>query len=81
MATTAEVLRFLIPDGGYTAMGEDYEGIDFVECSPISKTEFEAAFAKCDAAKIAADKKTESDITAILARLGVTLDEFKLLLG
>jgi len=81
MATTAEVLRFLMPEGGYTAMGEDYEGIDFVECASITKADFEAAFAKCDAAKIAAAKKTESAITAILSRLGLTLDEFKLLLG
>jgi len=37
MATIHEVLGFLIPNGGYVSVGENYEGITFLECEPITK--------------------------------------------
>ena len=81
MATSAEVLRYLIPNGGYTAMGEDYEGINFVECEPITKAQFTAGFAEYDAWKAAQDAKAIADRAALLTRLGLTADEFNTLLG
>ena len=81
MATSAQVLRYLIPNGGYTAMGEDYEGINFVECEPITKAQFEAGFAQYDAWKAEADAKAASNKAALLAKLGITADEAKLLLS
>jgi hypothetical protein len=82
MATMAEVLRFLIPEGGYTASGDTYEGIEFLEATPITKAQFEAGFAQCDAwkseqesAKIVAKETAQ----AKLAALGLTTDDLKAL--
>ena len=77
-----EVLRMLIPQGGYTQIGTEYEGIEFIECEPITKEEYEAGFAKYDAwkaeqdAAIAAKKATAE---AKLAALGLTTDDLKAL--
>jgi hypothetical protein len=82
MATTSQVLGMLIPDGGYVAVGEDYEGITFLECEPITKAQFTAGFAQYDAwkaqqeAKAAADKASAQ---AKLAALGLTADDLKAL--
>ena len=37
MATGIEVLGMLLPDGGWIITGNDYEGIQFLECEPITK--------------------------------------------
>ena len=37
MAKPHEVLEYLIPNGGYVQVGDTYEGIDFIECEPITK--------------------------------------------
>ena len=82
MATSGEVLRFLIPNGGYTAMGEDYEGINFVECEPITKAQFEAGFTQYDAWKADQDAQMAADkasATAKLEALGLTADDLKAL--
>lgn len=81
MAKGYEVLQMLIPNGGYVIHGDDYEGIQFLECEPISKADFEAGFAKWDAWKIEQDAKAAADRAALLAKLGITADEAKLLLG
>ena len=82
MATINEVLGFLIPNGGYVARGENYEGIEFLECEPITKAEFEAAFAQYDDWKAeqqaqAAAKKAAAE--AKLAALGLDVDDLKAL--
>jgi len=46
MATIQNVLSMLIPNGGYVARGDLYEGIEFLECEPITKEQFEAGFAQ-----------------------------------
>ena len=51
MANNYEVLSMLIPNGGYVHVGDDYEGIIFLDCDPITKAEYEAGFAKYDAWK------------------------------
>ena len=81
MATLSDVLGMLIPDGGYVAVGDDYEGIQFTECEPITKAQFEAGFAQFDAWKAEQDAKAETDKAALLAKLGITADEAKLLLS
>ena len=82
MATLSQVLGMLIPNGGYVANGDTYEGIDFLECEPITKAQFEAGFAEYDA------WKTEQDAAAIAAKeaaaaklavLGLTADDLKAL--
>lgn len=80
MATGAQVLEMLIPQGGWAITGETYEDIHFLECEPISKKEFEEGFAKFDAwkAKDEADKAAKKQ--ELLNRLGITADEARLLL-
>jgi hypothetical protein len=82
MAKTNEVLAFLIPNGGYVAIGDDYEGIDFIDCEPITQAQFEAGFAQYDAWKaqkdaevLAAKEVAQNKLTA----LGLTLDDLKAL--
>lgn len=82
MATTSQVLGFLIPNGGYYAVGDDYEGIQFLECEPITKAQFEAGFAQYDAWKAeqdAAEVAAKETVQAKLAALGLTADDLKAL--
>lgn len=81
MATGGEVLRMLIPEGGYAITGNDYEGIQFIEAKPITKAEFEAGFAKYDAWKAEQEATKAKAKADLLAKLGITEDEAKLLLG
>jgi hypothetical protein len=82
MAKANEVLSMLIPNGGYVAYGEDYDGIQFLECEPITKAQFTAGFAKFDAWKAEQDAKADADkasAQAKLAALGLTSDDLKAL--
>jgi hypothetical protein len=77
----ALVLSMLIPQGGWVIEGDTYEGITFLECDPITKAQFEAGFAEYDAWKAAQDAKAKADKAALLAKLGISADEAKLLLS
>ncbi len=82
MAQSYEVLGMLIPNGGYVQVGEDFEGITFVEAKPITKAQFEAGFAQYDAWKAEQDAKVAADKAAAqakLAALGLTADDLKAL--
>ena len=82
MATTSQVLGMLIPDGGYVAKGDEYEGIEFLECEPITKAQFTAGFAQYDAWKAEQSAKAATDkasAQAKLAALGLTADDLKAL--
>ena len=82
MATSAEVLEMLIPQGGWIISGNEYEGITFLECEPITKAQFEAGFAQFDAWKAEQDAKAEAAKEAAqakLAALGLTADDLKAL--
>jgi hypothetical protein len=81
MAKGKEVLEMLIPLGGWIISGNDYDGITFLECEPITKAQFDAGFAQFDAKKAEEDAKAEADKAALLAKLGITADEAKLLLS
>ena len=81
MATGANVLELLIPQGGWVITGDDFQGIKFLECEPITKAEFEAGFAQYDAWKAEQEAKAATDKAALLAKLGITADEAKLLLS
>ena len=81
MARGNEVLEMLIPQGGWIISGDDYDSIQFLECEPITKAEFEAGFAQYDAWKAEQDSKAAADKAALLAKLGITADEAKLLLS
>ena len=81
MAKCYEVLSMLIPNGGYVQVGEDYEGIQFLECEPITKAQYETGFAEYDAWKAQQDAAKTAEKAAILDRLGITAEEAKLLLS
>jgi hypothetical protein len=81
MATGADVLKMLIPEGGWVIYGNDYEGIQFLECEAITKEQFEAGFAQFDAWKDEQDIAKATEKQLLLNRLGITEEEAKLLLS
>lgn len=82
MATGAEVLRFLIPNGGYYIVDNDFDTIIYDEgVQPITKKQFTDGFAKYDAWKAENDAAKAQAKADLLNRLGITEDEAKLLLS
>jgi hypothetical protein len=81
MAKSHEVLEMLIPTGGYVQVGNDFEGIQFIEATPITKKQFTDGFAQYDAWKAQQDTAQAAAKSALLERLGITADEAKLLLA
>ncbi len=81
MAKHWQVLQYLIPNGGYAQTGETYEGIEFIECEPITKKQYEDGFAQYDAWKAGQDTAKAEAKAALLAQLGITEEQAKLLLS
>ena len=82
MATGLDVLNMLLPEGGWVLSGNDFDGITWVDERPrCTEAEFKAGFAKWDAWKAEQDTKAAADKAALLAKLGITADEAKLLLS
>ena len=82
MSKISDVLTFLIPNGGWAVNGDTWEGVTFIEATPITKAEFDAGFAQYDAWKVKQDAKAEADkasATAKLEALGLTADDLKAL--
>ena len=77
-----EVMEHLRPNGGWVIYGEDFDSIQYLgDCEPITKKQFEAGFAQYDAWKAEQEAKAAADKAALLAKLGITADEAKLLLS
>jgi hypothetical protein len=81
MARANEVLTMLIPNGGWIATGDEYEGIEFLDCEPITKKQFTDGFAKYDNWKAKQDSDAASNKAALLTKLGITSEEAVLLLS
>jgi hypothetical protein len=82
MAKGSEVLTMLIPNGGWVIYGDDYEGINFLDCQPITKAQYEAGFDQYDAWKAqqdAAKAQAKAAAEAKLAALGLTTDDLRAL--
>ncbi len=82
MATSIQVLGMLIPNGGYVQTGTEFEGIEFLECEPITKKQYSDGFAQYDAFQANKDAKAASDKAAAQAKLealGLTADDLKAL--
>ena len=82
MAKSHEVLGMLIPNGGYVQVGDDYEGIEFIDCEPITKKQYTDGFAQYDnwkaeqnAAKVAAKSAAQAKLEA----LGLTVEDLQAL--
>jgi hypothetical protein len=81
MATGADVLNMLIPNGGWVITGDDWDGVIFHDAKPITKKEFTEGFAKFDAWKESQASTKAIARAALLERLGITTEEAALLLG
>ena len=81
MATGGDVLSMLCPEKEWVIYGDDFDSIQWIKGEPITKAQFEAGFAQYDAWKAEQDAKAAADKAALLAKLGITADEAKLLLG
>ena len=83
MAKSYEVMEMLCPAGGWILVGDDFDGITWVDDRPrCTKAEFEAGFSQYDVWKTEQDAKTLADKVAAqtkLAALGLTADDLKAL--
>jgi len=83
MATATEVLQMLRPQGGWIMHDNDYDKIQWVECEPVSRKDFEDGFAAYDG-WVAAKEQEEADKRAAaeakLQVLGLTIEDLKALL-
>jgi hypothetical protein len=75
MAKSNEVLGMLIPDGGYIQSGEEFEGVQFIDCSPITKKQFLDGFNQFDSWKANQDAEKAAAKQAVLDKLGITAQE------
>jgi len=81
MSKSSDVMQMLIPTGGYVTSGNEYEGIQFINCEPITKAQFDKGVLDYEAWKAAKAAQAATDKAALLAKLGITADEAKLLLS
>lgn len=81
MVTGADVLQYLIPEGGWAIIGDDFENITFIEAKPITKAQFEAGFAPAEAAMLQKQNAKAAEKAALLAQLGITDEQAKLLMS
>ncbi len=82
MATGADVLSMLIPEGGWIIVEDDFDSIIYVgDVTPLTKKQFTDGFAAYDAWKAEQVEAQASAKAALLDRLGITADEAKLLLS
>lgn len=81
MAKHYEVLAFLRPEGGYVQFGEEFEGIEFLNCEPFTKAEYEAGFAQFDAWTIEENARKAEKRQDLLNRLGIDDEDARLLLS
>jgi hypothetical protein len=82
MATGGEVLRMLIPNGGWVIYGDDFDSIIYDQgVTPITKKQFTDGFAEYDAWKAEQGAAKAAEKASLLDRLGITADEAKLLLS
>jgi hypothetical protein len=81
MAKGNDVLSMLRPQGGWTIMGDDYEGITFIDCEPVTKEQFENSFDEADIWLAQQEAEAKAKRQALLDKLGITEDEARLLLG
>jgi hypothetical protein len=82
MATGSEVLSMLCPNTEWVITGDDFDSIQWIKGDPITKTQFNAGFAKFDAWKAEQDAAiiaAKESAQAKLAALGLTADDLKAL--
>lgn len=82
MAKASEVLEMLIPSGGWVIVGDDFDSIRYDEgVTPITKKAFEEGFSKVDEWKSKEEAKKIAAKAELLAKLGISEEEMRLLLS
>lgn len=82
MTKGAQVLQMLIPTGGWAIQGDDFDSIYYDEgVTPLTKKQFEDGLKAVDAYIAQQEATKAAEKAALLARLGLTDDEAKLLLS
>ena len=83
MSDLAKAIRLIKPNAEFSYQNDDYSTIkwDVLEGNAPTQAEIDAAIEQVKANEIAADTKAEADKAALLAKLGITADEAKLLLS
>jgi hypothetical protein len=80
--TGGDVMTYLLPDGGWSIHGEDFDSVVFDKgAKTITQAQFEAGFDSYAAWKIEQDAIKADAKSALLNRLGITEEEARLLLG
>ena len=79
----AAALRKLRPNAEFSFQENDYTTIkwDVLNGDALTQAEIDVAIEQVKADEITAKAKAETDKAALLAKLGITADEFKTLLG
>jgi hypothetical protein len=77
----AEVVKYLRPNGGYTIVGFEFEGIEFIQAEPFTKQDFENAILEYGNWKTEQAATKAAEKAALLLKLGITEDEARLLLS
>lgn len=80
MNKTAAVVDMLRPNSVWVVVGDSFEGIEFIDCEPITKAEFEKGCIEYDALLSEKEAKEAAVKSALLNRLGITAEEAALLL-
>lgn len=73
----SEIAAFLRPNGGYVITGDTFDDIEFIEGEPFTEAEFNQA--KLDYSQHL--QNVQNQRLALLDKLGITVDEAKLLLS
>ncbi len=82
MATAAQVLAVLLPNGGYSITENDFNTLVYDEgVTLLTKKQFDDALAEYDKKIADAEIAKLANKDALLAKLGITADEAKLLLS
>lgn len=82
MATGGEVLTMLCPNAEWTISGDDYDSINWYGKPPaINKDEFLQGFDDFSVYQSAKNQEIATAKSALLAKLGITEEEAKLLLS
>jgi hypothetical protein len=78
---TTQVLKYLRPLGGWAVLDDTYESIQFIDAEPFTEAEYKAALKTVDAFVADQEKAKATAKAELLARLGITEEEAKLLLS
>jgi hypothetical protein len=82
MARSYQVLEMLCPGVEYYQVGQTYEGIDWLgKTPPITKEQYDLGFTQYDAWEIEQNTIKAQAKAALLAQLGITEEQAKLLLS